>query len=565
MEEYKMDIIFKEIIIINKISHKAKIQTFTNGINIITSDMQDGNYVGKSTLLKSLYHALGADLDFDSSKGWEKDSKYYYVLTFLKDTDQFTVVRNDRSFTFYNKNKKIVFSTQNRDELKLFYCDFFKMNVMLKKTDNECKYETAKPFALFCLSYIGQKHYHGCSFSSFNSMSEYSDIREDIILSHLGVNDSEMNELEEKNNEYVTLKNSKVQSRDILVNMIEKINKNDEINYSVESIEAIKIQLELHENKYRKVIEEIQNLKSKLYELKNTKALILKYINEISNKMKTKSKNDRILSKHICPLCENEISNYNEIFFKKVHVDDSLPIQLVDANTELAELEHQIALKLQKYEEKVKELEKLEDILTQNNKSIESAIASLGLKKYRDSLVLELGAVHTDIVSIENKIIENNDRIKALNKRITEINKSYENKLLSMKQKYGITIFDVPNNAKIRNTIKCSDEHVFTTLWICVLNQLKREFNSEGTFFPLVFDNPTDRDFDSHNTEAVLKMIFDEKNEVNQIIVSKLKFDSNEFQGYEINNQINLVNAQYHLLNDEDYALAMEKLINIIS
>lgn len=560
-----MNIIFKEIIIINKISHKAKIQTFTNGINIITSDMQDGNYVGKSTLLKSLYHALGADLDFDSSKGWEKDSKYYYVLTFLKDTDQFTVVRKDRSFTFYDKNKKIVFSTQNRDELKLFYCDFFKMNVMLKKTDNEYKYETAKPFALFCLSYIGQKHYQGCSFSSFNSMSEYSDIREDIILSHLGVNDSEMNELEEKNNEYATLKNSKVQSSDILANMIEKINKNDEINYSVESIEAIKIQLELHENKYRKVIEEIQNLKVKLYELKNTKALILKYINEISKKMKTKNKNDGILSKHMCPLCENEISNYNEIFFKKVHVDDSLPIQLVDANAELAELERQIALKLQNYEEKVKELEKLEDILTQNNKSIESAIASLGLKKYKDSLVLELGAVQAEIVSIENKIIENNDRIKVLSKRITEINKSYENKLLSMKQKYGITIFDVPNNAKIRNTIKCSDEHVFTTLWICVLNQLKREFNSEGTFFPLVFDNPTDRDFDPHNTEAVLKMIFDEKNEVNQIIVSKLKFDSNEFQGYEINNQINLVNAQYHLLNDEDYALAMEKLINIIS
>ena len=47
-----MNIIFKEIIIIDKLSHKAKIQCFTSGINIITSDMQEGNYVGKSTLLK---------------------------------------------------------------------------------------------------------------------------------------------------------------------------------------------------------------------------------------------------------------------------------------------------------------------------------------------------------------------------------------------------------------------------------------------------------------------------------------------------------------------------------
>lgn len=559
-----MNIIFKEIMIIDKIAHKAKIQSFQKGINVITSDMQEGNYVGKSTLLKSLYHSLGADLDFDSSKGWEYDSKYYYVLTFLKDNQQFTVIRNDRTFEFYDKNKKLVFSTQNRDDLKIFYCDFFKMDIMLKKTSNENKYETAKPFALFCLSYVGQKHYHGCSFSSFNSMSEYSDIREDIIFSHLGVNDSEMNKLEEKNNEYSTSKSNKMKSKDMLSNMIEKIEKNNELSYSIESVETVKIQLELHEKEYRKIIEETQKLKSKLYELRNTRSLILDYINDISTKLQAKNQNEMILKKHKCPLCENEIENYNEIFFKKVHVDDSLPIQLVDAKSTLANLENQISLKMNKYEKKANELSKLEEILTQNNSSIENAVASMGLKKYKDSLILEMGTVSSEINILDNKIKENNEKINDLNKKIYKINKSYENKLLSMKQKYKITIFDVPNKVNIKNTIKCSDEHVFTTLWICVLNQLKHEFNPNGSFFPLVFDNPTDRDFDPHNTKAVLQMIFDEKDETNQIIVSKLKFDSNEFSDYKIDNQINLTNNQYHLLNDKDYIVAMEKLSNLI-
>lgn len=559
-----MNIIFKEIIIIDKINKLAKIQKFSKGINIITSNISKGNYVGKSTLLKSLYHALGADLDFDSAKGWEIDSKYYYILSFYKDSNLFVVIRNDRTFTFYNSEKRIIFSTQNRDELKEFYRDFFKMTILLKRTESNYQYEAAKPFSLFCLSYVGQKHYLGCSFSSFNHMNEYSDIKDDIILSHLGLNDTEMNSLEEKNKELNQKKNVKDKNKEMLEIMIDKINSNEELNYSYDSIDSIKTELRIHEDEYKKKIEEISVLKKKMYELGNVRSQLLSYINELTCAINSQS-NNRILKKHKCPLCENEITNYNEIFFKKVKVDDSLPIQLIDSNSMLADINHKIDAKMEQYEIKDKELKKLESILTKNNKSIENAITSMGIKKYKDSLISDLGIVDIEIKNIADEISKNDDKIKELRTKISEINKTYVNFLYNIKRRYEISIFDVPEKATIRNLIKCSDNYVLTTAWICVLNQLKHKFNPNGTFFPLVFDNPTDRDFDSNNTKTVLKMIFDEKKDSKQIIVSKLKFDSDEYSEYKIDNIINLTNPQYHLLNNVDYDQAIAVLTALIN
>lgn len=562
-----MEIIFKELMIIDKNSKKAKIQEFKEGINVITSNSDKGNYVGKSTLLKSLYHSLGADLDFDTSKGWEVDSKYYYVLTFEKEKELFTVIRNDHSFSFYDKNRKMIFSSNNRDDLTEFYKSFFNMTILLKKLDkssNNYQYVASHPFSLFCLSYVGQKHYDGCVFSSFNNMAEYSEIKGDIILSHLGINDSKKNKLEEENKAFLNKWNEKTKSKEIVNKMISKLDENDAFNYSAESIDSIKIQMKLHEEEYRNKISDLHQVKNKLYELNNTRSLILNYINEITYKIEHKENDEKILKKHKCPLCENEISNYNEIFFKKVNVDDSLPLQLTDCQSTLADIDRKIVIKLEKYNEMEEELKRLETILTQNNKTIENAITSLGIKKYKDSLIYELGNYDSEIAELEKQLETNKEIIRELNKKKAEINSSYIDFLITLRQKYQISIFDIPKKLDISSKIKCSDNHVLTIAWMCVLNQLKRKFNPNGTYFPLVFDNPTDRDFDNDNNKIVIKIIFDEKRNSKQIFISKLRFDESQYPDYIIDNKINLINQRYHLLNDEDYSSAIEKLTNLI-
>ena len=69
------------------------------------------------------------------------------------------------------------------------------------------------------------------------------------------------------------------------------------------------------------------------------------------------------------------------------------------------------------------------------------------------------------------------------------------------------TFFTLPNNVWVDSKLTCADNYILTKLWLTALNKLKREVNADGTFPPMIFDNPTDRDLDNTNSLTVLKMI----------------------------------------------------------
>ncbi|MDE6757764.1 MAG: hypothetical protein K2J89_00635, partial [Clostridia bacterium] len=79
--------------IISTQTKKAKFCTFEKGINVVTSDRikREGNFVGKSSLLRSIFHTLGADAKF--SDMWEKEGAYTYILEFCIDAEPYTMLR----------------------------------------------------------------------------------------------------------------------------------------------------------------------------------------------------------------------------------------------------------------------------------------------------------------------------------------------------------------------------------------------------------------------------------------------------------------------------------------
>ncbi|MCI8476690.1 MAG: hypothetical protein HFE42_06595 [Clostridia bacterium] len=558
------NVIFKKIIIVDKASQKAKIQTFTKGINIVTSkNGEKGNYVGKSTLLKSLYHSLGADAKFDKSKYWEATDKYYYILDFAINDVDYTVLRHDRYFAVFDSEKRNLFSTIMRDELSEYLSELFNMKIYLKNSTPEHKYELAKPFALFCLNYLDQKSVSGCNFASFNNINEFSDIYSDVILSHLGINNSEMNSLTDLiNHEKEKLKEFQKRN-EILYNMIDKINSVKDVATIPDNIDTAVNQLEKHKSQYEQRIKQLNTIKEKLYELYNIRSKLVGYLNEIETVIKTKSKNDNILKNHRCPLCENNIENYTAVFFKKVRCADEAQYQLIDSSEELIEVERKINLQKAKYETLSNELEELENIICSGNSDIERSIEAIGIKKYKESLVSESNEISHSIITTDKKIKEAQEKQKLLKKRIDLLNLTYEDILVNTIEKYNISIFTLPNKVNVDSKFTCSDNHILTTLWLTALNKLKRAVNASGTFFPIVFDNPTDRDFDDENSLTVLKMIFDCKTDDDQIIVSKVSLDTSDFKEYTISNHINLINEKYSLLNKADYKLAASTLSSL--
>ncbi|WP_211327977.1 hypothetical protein [Otariodibacter oris] len=64
-----MNIFFKKIYIFDIVTKEAFVASFDKNITIVTSSSIDGTDRGKSVLLRSLYHTLGADAYFD--KKWK--------------------------------------------------------------------------------------------------------------------------------------------------------------------------------------------------------------------------------------------------------------------------------------------------------------------------------------------------------------------------------------------------------------------------------------------------------------------------------------------------------------
>jgi hypothetical protein len=108
----------------NKISKKI---IFSEGINLITSDK---NSRGKSVVMKSLYHSLGANSDFDDI--FTKDN-VLFDIQFEYDSKIFRVCRFKDSYRVLKNNELIkTVKRGNINELSLFFKEEIDAYVYLK-------------------------------------------------------------------------------------------------------------------------------------------------------------------------------------------------------------------------------------------------------------------------------------------------------------------------------------------------------------------------------------------------------------------------------------------------
>ena len=558
-----MDIVFKKITIIDKNENKAKIQKFEEGLNLVSAaNRVNGNYTGKSTLLRSLYYTLGADVFFDGSKGWQQKNKYYFILEFRKDDKNFSIIRNDKFFAIFDSQKKKIFSTYNREELSKFYSSFFNATPYLQSRSSK-EYKIAAPFALFAFSFLDQLGCSGNSFKSFSNQDEFKDYNTDLILFHLGVNNKSFNAINDSINQIEDKISKGEEKTSLILRLIEKAKQSFDEDYG-QSVESLEVELEKYKNEYNEIVKNQTKLQKELYDSYETRSRLLAYINDLKEIIKT-TKPEPILNTHKCPLCQNEVNNYTEVFFKRAKANDDYSFQLIDCQSELEEIERKINGELEKYKELSAQIEKIESsIKVSNSKAIDSA-KSIGFKQCIESLTSEYDSVSITLNDNKAVLKEKKSELKEIKKAIKAINERYAELLRDNVRRDGITIIDLPNELDVSTKLVCSDNYVFSVVWMNTLNQLKKELNKEGTFFPIVYDNPTNRDFDDANIQLVLKYAINSIKYNKQVIVSKVSFD----EGIELPSGINtyeikLANDKYSLLNSSDYAEALSQLSSLL-
>ena len=140
-------LVFKEVSILSKVEKAARTQTFGPSINLLTGE----NDVGKSTLIKSLYHTLGADVLGLQNSQW-KNAKPIYCVRFSLDGTDYTVIRDEKYFGVFDANQKLLgkfVGIAGAKGISHFINPLLDFRIELQRAEGENSVWPVRPF-IFC-------------------------------------------------------------------------------------------------------------------------------------------------------------------------------------------------------------------------------------------------------------------------------------------------------------------------------------------------------------------------------------------------------------------------------
>lgn len=531
----------------NKIGKRVD---FKSGINIITSSKKNGSDVGKSVILKSIYHTLGADSIFDDM--WEKNHKIYVVSADINGI-KYYIYRSNSMFKIFDENYKLLFSTINRTELSKYLKKLYKFCILLPNRTNE-ELEITPPAYSYILNFIDQDHMDGTSFASFKSLGNYSNYKENVIYNHFGIFNEEyflsIRKLEKLKNKEKTFNDNKK----LVDNMLLRVEQYLEGLDAPSDLESLNIELEKSKKDYSEIAIKLKKIKNNLIDLRNQKFELEESIEDLLSASKNDMKDILSIKGDICPVCHQEINETKLIIQKNNDVEDFY-IMKDEFDRYLLEINRKINLKEQEYSLLLDKLKLYEEKMNIGNTDISDVIKHRGYIETQNNLLKELNEIEIKILSNSSQIKEANKKVRKYNKLKSKANELYEKYMIESKSEFGLEEIGDEKLKKVKSNFvaRGSNKPISTIIWYFNLLKVKYELNEEVIKFPMILDSPNNVELDDDKRLTLFKYIFKNNNKNAQLILSTLGFKASDYEETKIDKIIELKNSKYHLLNSEDY------------
>ncbi|EGO2658390.1 hypothetical protein IV451_13200 [Enterococcus faecalis] len=557
-------LIVKNVYLFSTATQKAKKVSFTSGINIVTSDQEDGNKKGKSLILKSIYYALGADVYFDDNL---KKDTITFVVDFTIDNVSYTILRLGRFFKLFDSEQNLLIGTDKRDELAEALYPLFDFSVYLpSRKESDKKLIIAPPAFAYMLSFTDQDHMDGSKFGSFTGLGQFIDFKESLLYTHFGLFNTDYFNLKlQQDNLNEQLKLSK-QELTTIANMLEKIGQ--EIPEAIpENVEALRKELDRQESEYRTVYFDLQKTKNELSDLRSNYVRITKTLEDVSVRKRHEEKDvEHVLHEHTCPLCRQDLEDTLDVrIVKNINIEDLSQVSL-ELQSFISSAKRKIEEKESVYKDHLKRLNKYNKILKSTKESQNEILKIQGYSDLKTKLEVEWSdedSNYKDLVA-EGKALTK--KLNEYSKKKKDVNSFY---FKSMKQdivKFGLEEVHDKSIENIKNSVKAtgSNQPIVTVIWYMNLLKLKNEFFPESIKFPLVMDSPNHAELDNQKKETLFEYIFENIPIDTQCIISTLGFSREDYDTDLNLNIIILENEKYQLMNTDDYKINKDYLNTLI-
>lgn len=542
----------------------AKRVDFEEGINVITSDKIDGNDVGKSIILKSIYHTLGADSIFDHQ--WEALSKIY-LLHISVNQNLYYVYRSNNLFKIYNNNFNKLFETINRNELGVFLKDLFDFGVILPNKDTE-EIEFATPVYSYLLNFVDQDKMAGPKFNSFNALYQYKNDKKAILYNHFGIFTNEYFETIEKM-EKLRKENRDFESENQLIgNMLDKLKKYLNGIDIPTNMEVLEIELERTKKEYIEIITDLKKHKNKLIKLRNEKIQLESDIKELIKWKKLKEKDVKAIKDNFCPTCSQEVEEENtKIKITQYGQLEDFYLMKNELDSLLLSVDRHIEINEGRYGNLLSKLKYFEKEININNKEVSSVVKHKGYLETENNLLKEYGEIRSKIDENDEKLKEDNKIIKKYDDLKREANNRYELLMNKSADFFGLEEVQRDKLKTIDGSFNArgSNISITTIIWFYNLLRVKYELNPNAIRLPMILDSPNNVELEDHKLQSLFEFIFEKIDSDTQLIVSTLGFDQKAYPEVIFDKIINLDNKKYNLLNKKDFKESKEILNTVFN
>ncbi|MDC8921390.1 hypothetical protein PR068_03530, partial [Metamycoplasma hyosynoviae] len=544
-----MKIIFKKIYIFDLKTKKAYFTEFEEGLNVITSSEKNGNERGKSLLLRSLYHTLGADCYF--SKKWDQKSKVY-ILFLEVDGKGYVIFRSEKLFKIFNEKIELMYKCNNRWELANTLEKIFNFSIWIPNR-KENKLNIAPPAYSYLINFIDQDWYKGSYFKSFKNLEQFENFKLSVIYSHLGIyNKKYFERIKEKEKIEDNIKEIKYEIE--FRTKMKKELESDLVNYSCpENYEELKNEILLESQTYSSLISEMSKIRNKIIDLKNQLIQQKMIIGQITENVKSTEKDiNNIWKTNKCIECNSLLNNKFKILSKKYNYIDNIHFMKNILDNENLDIKRDLEKYRTKYLNFVEQLNEYDKKISKNEIEIKEYFKFREINNLVNNLKKDLISLPREIENLNiklNKLKEIND----VKDKIKSIDIAYKTLISKLKSKFKLEELGDDNFDRISKNFSGSGSRVplVTLIWYFTINDLKQKFNPNGAMFPMVLDSPNNAETDEDKKKEIFKYIIESSKKFDQLIFSTIGFSEDD---YNIETNVNikvLKNEKYKLLDKD--------------
>jgi len=334
---------FKRLVLVSDTTKSANQFVFQERFNLITGK---NNSIGKSSLVKNLFWALGCELEFDET--WKQlDCKI--LLEFSVGNTCYSVIRaNDVMFFSDGNGEFYRFGGVTGDYAKVF-SSLVSFKALLPNRAGDPILETPPPAYYFLPFYIDQIRSWVSPWDSFLNLGQYANWKQILVKYHTGYLPAEHFEIEEEIFEYKLKKreaDEEINKINISLEIVEKYIPKTNIAITTGEFDVITSEVEQELGQLAKEQELLLNklsvVQASKYHLSNQLEIAKKAVQEIENDYQFSVENveDDDLE---CPLCgtihDNSLVSRASILSDKKKAED----QILFIEQEMSELLNTIA------------------------------------------------------------------------------------------------------------------------------------------------------------------------------------------------------------------------------